>query len=145
MIQPSTWVSTLTSSRQTVPPAPLKSFMKVSLDLLSTLLDHLPKNKLTLILGTFTVLHVLNLLSKWQTVGKEYKYREPHLQMKKLRQKNQFLPAPRMVRQSQSWDSPSLFPHPYAPSFWHPRGSLTGSTVSIRSSCLAVCRSANKV
>ena len=52
--------------------------MEVSLLLLSTLLDHLTENKLTVILGTFAVLHLLKLLSKRQAVRKAYKYYEPH-------------------------------------------------------------------
>lgn len=79
MIQPSTSASTQISGRQTVPPAPLKSFIEVqSASAQYLVLDHPAKNKLAVIPGTFTALHVLKLLSKWQTVRKAYKYYKPH-------------------------------------------------------------------
>lgn len=52
--------------------------MKANLHLLSTWLDHLAKKSLKVTVGTFTVLHVLKLLSKRQAVREAWKYYEPH-------------------------------------------------------------------
>lgn len=97
MIQASTSARTQTSGRQTVPMAPLKPFTKVSPHLPSTLLDHLAKNNLTVILGTFTVLYVVKIPSKRQATRNAYQQYECHFVDGEIKAKKPKLPAPRMV------------------------------------------------